>query len=636
MPSSSLETFAAWSNYHLTIGQQPARGQPPAMTIKQLRRLHCADVADLGVTGAMAQTAAMLMETLDDIAAMRTTPGPINPVPGRFASGMVGRGWSFAPLIGTPTSQIITEGLSWIRLLPDDLRPAQGPAQGARLCVCGGGTRLRELVTWAERQGLSILTSGTHLGPSIAGGFGTASHGSRLGHGGLQNLVRGMHIVTGTGDHVFLHHPDYPVFSEAAIAGLVAAVRYRPDQAPASVSCREIRDAADFDNALIHLGCMGIVNAVVVELTPKEDLAVMAWRHPLDAAWLAHLAKGDFQWLADQMHADGRKPLFYELTIDPFHDPDAPGEDGQPQPDMAAHLLYFDAEPAAPAPQPGSRPVPADAVVSIAKGLFTQTSNKGAFESFAETIGGWPDPDMAMAIRALVPGAGSVFEYYLGHGGFGEPAQPYDPAQAIKRGSWGEIHGDEITGDVPGGLYNASFAIDLARVPDAIPVIRKAVAGLSPTFLFTLRFLKDPKGSLAFTRFPQCAVIEIDGLSPLICEIVPEALRKLSPDNQLDPRLGRGFALLRDTLPEGAARVRRALDAAGIDYSMHWAKLGALDGAKVAADFGPRPGQPSKIAAWQQTREKLLRDETARDMFRNGAAVRYGLVPRLAGEDLPA
>lgn len=633
MPSSSLETLAAWSNYHLTVGDAPCKGQPPAMTIRQLRRLHCADVADLPVTEAMAQTAAMLMETLHDIAAMRTTPGPLNPLPGPFASGMVGRGWSFAPLIGTPASQIITEGLSWFKLLPAELRPASGPAQGAQLCVCGGGTRLRELVTWAERQGLSILTSGTHLGPSIAGGFGTASHGSRLGHGGLQNLVRGMHIVTGTGDHVFLHHPDYPVFTEAAIAALVAEVRHTPGQAPASVSAREIRDAADFDNALIHLGCMGIVNAVVVELTPKEDLAVMAWRHPLDAAWLAHLAQGDFQWIADRMHADGRAPLFYELTIDPFHDPDARGEDGQPLPDTAAHLIYFDAEPAAPAPLPGSRPVPADAVVSIAKGLFTMSANKGAFDSFAETIGSGPDPDMALAIRTLVPGAASVFEFYLGHGGFAPPAAPYDPAQAIKRGSWGEIHGDEITGDVPGGLYNASFAIDLARVPEAIPVIRRAVAGLSPSFLFTLRFLENPRGTLAFTRFPRCAVIEIDGLSPLICEIALAMLRKLGP---VDPRLARGLELLGGTLPEGAARVRRALDAAGIDYSMHWAKLGDLDGAKVAADFGPRAGQPSKIAAWQRTRDRLLREPAARDMFRNGAAVRYGLVPGLPGEDLPA
>ena len=130
--------------------------------------------------------------------------------------------------------------------------------------------------------------------------------------------------------------------------------------------------------------------------------------------------------------------------------------------------------------------------------------------------------------------ASSVFEGYIGQGMFSEPSLPFDPAQAIKRGSWGEIHGDEITGDVPGALYNASYAIDLASVPRAVPVIRKAVAGLSPSFLFTLRFLKNPAGNLAFTRFPDCAVIEIDGLSPLICEIVLEVFRKLGP---VDPRL---------------------------------------------------------------------------------------------------
>ncbi|MCX9147352.1 hypothetical protein [Erythrobacter sp. WG] len=632
MPSTTLETFAAWSNYHLTIGDQPGPGQPPAMTVKQQRRLHCADVADLAVEETMSQTSALLMEALHDIAKMRSEQGPLNPVPGPFASGVVGRGWSFAPLIGTPTSQIVADGLSWFRMLPDELRPAQGPARGATLCVCGGGTRLRELVTWAEREGHSIITSGTHLGPTIAGGFGTASHGSRLGHGGLQNLVRGMHIVTGEGDHVFLQHPDFPVLGDAAIASLVAEVR--ADGGPARpVACRAITDAAHFENALVHLGCMGIVSAVVVELTPKEDLAVMAWKHPIDAAWLERIAKGDFQGIADQMNADGREPLFYELTIDPQPGPDSRGGGGEAGSELATHLLYFAAEGTAPLSMPGRRPVPADAVVSLAKNLFALSPDKGPHDFLGDPLEGDPDPDILAALRTLLQGASSIFEEYLAQGGFAAPAQPFDPAQAIRRGSWGEIHGDEITGAVPGALYNASFAIPLADVPAAVPAIRKAVAGLSPSFVFTLRFLKNPAGSLAFTRFPECAVIEIDGLSPLICDIVLAVFRKLGP---VDPRLERGLQKLRDTLPTAASLVRKALDAAGIEHSLHWAKLGGLDAAKVAADFGPRPDQPSKIAAWQATRETLLRDPVARDMFRNGAAVRYGLVPGLPGEDLPA
>jgi hypothetical protein len=332
------------------------------------------------------------------------------------------------------------------------------------------------------------------------------------------------------------------------------------------------------------------------------------------------------------MHADGREPLFYELTIDPHFDPEEPGDNGQAKPDMAAHLVYFAADAAAPQPMPGNRPVPADAVVTLAKNLFALSPEKGALKSFGEKFVDDPDPDILAALRTLLQGASSVFEGYIGQGMFSEPSLPFDPAQAIKRGSWGEIHGDEITGDVPGALYNASYAIDLASVPRAVPAIRKAVAGLSPSFLFTLRFLKNPAGNLAFTRFPDCAVIEIDGLSPLICEIVLEVFRKLGP---VDPRLERGLTRLKSTLPDGAALVRSALDAADIEYSMHWAKLGALDAAKVAADFGPRPGQSSKIAAWQKTRDTLLRDPAAKDMFRNGAAVRYGLVPKLSGEDLP-
>ena len=70
---------------------------------------------------------------------------------------------------------------------------------------------------------------------------------------------------------------------------------------------------------------------------------------------------------------------------------------------------------------------------------------------------------------------------------------------------------------------------------------------------------------------------------------------------------------------EGALRIRKALDGAGVEYGMHWAKLGQLDATKVAADFG------SGISRWRRTRDQLLSTQM-RQICWNTALVQYGLV----------
>ncbi|GAB5482970.1 MAG: hypothetical protein Pars92KO_27270 [Parasphingorhabdus sp.] len=49
---------------------------------------------------------------------------------------------------------------------------------------------------------------------------------------------------------------------------------------------------------------------------------------------------------------------------------------------------------------------------------------------------------------------------------------------------------------------------------------------------------------------------------------------------------------LASTVERGAEAVKDALSDSGIEYSMHWAKLGDLNKAKVTEDFGPRGKSP--------------------------------------------
>ena len=154
-----------------------------------------------------------------------------------------------------------------------------------------------------------------------------------------------------------------------------------------------------------------------------------------------------------------------------------------------------------------------------------------------------------------------------------------------------------------------------------------AVANLAPSFVFTLRFVDRPAGLLAFTRFEHNAVLEIDGLSPLICNRVLLMRRQAgAPEGPIDAAL----AILATTLERGSMAIRTALEQAGIPFAMHWAKLGNIDAEVVAAAFD-RAGsgeEPSALQRWRSARDTLL-PEASRILFRNRAVEEYGLLAPL-------
>jgi hypothetical protein len=226
-------------------------------------------------------------------------------------------------------------------------------------------------------------------------------------------------------------------------------------------------------------------------------------------------------------------------------------------------------------------------------------------------------------LPALLKGAGSVFTYYRGLKPFESTTTEFDPEDPrLPAYKWSELHPGEITGGIPGALYNASYAIPLDRVPKAIPAICAAASNLAGAFVFTLRFVAGASGTLAFTRFDHNAVIEIDGLSPLICR---RAAQGVDPNHPQASELLLALRELAETLPAGAAAVRAALEDASIPYSMHWAKLGDLDRAKVYADFGHPLDTDSLIRQWRDTRDNLL-SSFGKSVFWNEALVDFGLL----------
>lgn len=565
--------MSLWRNYHLTaqgryvpvVPTDPdyarvlSQSRYPDGTVRDTASINCSDLAGEPGPAMFAATAGVLQTYIK---------GVLNPpdhfVRKRKAVDLVpiGRGWSFSALVGGIDTQIDMTGLSGFALAQDsDMAPSAAyPAD--RTAFVLGGTRLRELLAWAQRHhALSIMTSGTHLGLTVAGAIATGSHGSRLGFGGMQNLVTGLHLVTGPDRSVWVERASRPVLGDATIAAFT-------NQPP-------IRDDAVFADALVHLGGMGIVNGVTLEMIPDAGYDLSIKRQTIDAAWLADVAAGDWGAIARALgHA--ADPVFYELTIDP-HAWDS---------NKAVHNVYL----------PGQSD-------SFIPGLKASPRGFGDLSGavFSSLVAAKADLDTLGDPEGAMPSAFDLYCEVL-------EAMP-DYTNPPRNARWNQLHHDEITGGYPGALYNASFAIRREDVGAVIPLICAAVADLPPTFLFTMRFVSGAAGTLAFTRFAETCVIEIDGFS------------RNAPG--FPPELGEAIAA-------GAARIRQCLGGANasgrsFDYSMHWGKLGNLDRAKVWTDFGA-PGTPgSKIDRWRATRARLLHPDFARVLW-NKALVDYGLL----------
>lgn len=567
MPSISRSMLTKWSNYHLTTEGRyvPRRITDPGYgplvhypngTIRETAAIHCGDVGCATGPDAFKATGDTLRAFLASLLKKSGSPLPYPPPSDCIP---LGRGWSFAKLIGAKDMQIDLAGLDHIAACDDTHLAPGSPYRGKPVALVGGGVRLRELASWAKGNNLSIMTSGTHLGPTIAGGFGTASHGSRLGFGGLQNMVCGMHLVTGPDSSVWIERKSHPLLSEAVATGFAT---------------QTIRDDAVFADALIHLGAMGIVNGVAVELVANDGYSLLIKEAKVNAGWLGLLAAGKYAEIAQEL---GRtdQPLFYEVTLDPADWDTTP----------AIHTMYFPATSLTPG-------------VDIPPPIYR----------FADLLG----PRLAAFLNRSAAGVvgrsatlpKSAFELYL-EGLHDSEMYKNQP----KHAKWYELHPDEITGGYPGALYNASFAVKRDELPEIVPAICAATRKLLPTFVFTIRFVSDPAGTLAFTRFAETAVIEIDGISrkaPLVGPVLGGVIEK-------------GAALIRKCL-DGKNAHNRAFD-----HSLHWAKLGKLDRNKVEADFGPSSNPTSRLSRWRATRHDLL-EPSMLPLFRSEAAVAYGLV----------
>jgi L-gulono-1,4-lactone dehydrogenase len=129
------------------------------------------------------------------------------------------------------------------------------------------GIRIAELNAYLESKQLALPNMGGFDGQTIAGVISTSTHGSGIGFGPLSDLVRSLDVV-GPGGAVYrIERADGPTDPDA----------YR-DAHPERQLRQEDRW---FDAAVVGMGCMGLIYAVILAVRPlfylQEKRTLSTW-----------------------------------------------------------------------------------------------------------------------------------------------------------------------------------------------------------------------------------------------------------------------------------------------------------------------------------------------------------------------
>ncbi len=493
-------------------------------------------------------------------------------LPGRAAAGLLGRAWSLSDIVGNPARQLELDqldGIAWVEGEHLHHRTRFAPRQA--VFVVGGATwkQVADFVENDRQSPRTIVTSGSYLAQSVAGSIGTATGGSRLGYGGVQNQIIAIHFANGPGRSIWVERASDPVIGHVA-GDLCDTV---------------IRNDGVFEDALVHLGGMGLVNGVVVETAAPARFTMLKMTRLVDATWLSWLQAGDYDAIAAWLGYP-QAPVYYEVQVDPFAWDKTP----------AIHTLYFRAEaPLIDTPAPTRPNVPVAGLLGNLGWALSRTDLGAeactarpapAANRFPDTE---PHPAWCQDMRNALADLHAYYSTCL--------ITPTTPEQSGAQ-TWGQLHATPPAPSQKALIYSAAFAFSQDRLIRALPIISKAVQGRPRHFLFTLRFTRSAAGTMAYARFPRSVVLDFEGL-------------KVTPE-------------IAAACEESLTLIHRALRSARIAFSPHWAKLGPIDPTTIARGFGPESDPESRIARWKVTRDLLLGAEGKR-LFRNAALERWGL-----------
>jgi hypothetical protein len=275
--STHVKDVTAWSNFHTTI--EPRRVPFYCTTLSSDMRVHGASIVEV------------LRYCFDNQKRMRA----------------MGARWSLSQ-IGAPEDVMLdTANMEHVHPISDDWVTSDYRSTrraGYVPMLVQGGATVASINRRFAQQGLALQTSGAADGHRIAGCVATGTHGANVKVGAVHDTLLAMHIVVAPDKALFIQ-PSKKVVSDAVAHWLGASV---------GIPTESVADDETFQAAMVSLGSLGFVHAVVIEAAPlyylRRVITHTKWENPDVWDALVHLkAKG----IPDPIHV--------QVLFNPYPDP---------------------------------------------------------------------------------------------------------------------------------------------------------------------------------------------------------------------------------------------------------------------------------------------------------------------------
>jgi len=322
----------------------------------------------------------------------------------------------------------------------------------AKYFLVEGGVQIDEISDKLESDevGRSLRSTGASNGQTIAGACATGTHGSVLAAGGIQDHVRAVQIVTPSGIHWI--EPATPLMSDKFIAATGATMVHRSDEM--------------FAAALVPVGSLGIVTAMVIETVPRFYLQAILKLIDFGRADLQLLADGEFRVFSDK-HGLPEEPYFVMVVTNPH------------KPFRRKAVVRFLYERAS---------------MDDCKCAETPAELGAGYDSF--TMLGWVLHNLPFANGFIIQ---TIMRLAVGKG--------IGPEDKLI-GTWGmttETHKPLAK------IFTGALFCERKDLPRLFERGCEAFAGAGGATAVTLRFMKGGHGLLAPARWPETAGMDCDG-----------------------------------------------------------------------------------------------------------------------------
>jgi hypothetical protein len=461
----------------------------------------------------------------------------------------MGSGWSFSKVAVSEDSIINTKRLRHkFALGPDNFDPdflaKGGRPDNFRFLQCGNTIiNINEYLEKQSNPPKSLMVSGGSNGQTIVGAFSTGTHGAAVFKGALPEMVVGMHVITG---------PDRHFYVERASGNVASAAFHQ------KLKTQAILDDDLFNAILVSFGSFGIIHGVLVEVEDKFLLEQKLNRVPFDQNMMDAVTASDFSKINYRLKYPWNDPdhhlYHFELAINPhdfeFHNPDK----GAYMRTMFKVKYRDDYTP----------------IDTVTEGYTYGDETLGIMQSILDRI----KASAGFLNRLLVPQlVNSLFNLAY--------SRPEDQTGTIAE----TFKNTRFRGQ----LFSAGVCLDRKDIVRTIEICLEINKDIKLAGVLAFRFVKGCRSTLAFTRFPESVVMELDGVDAAI-------------NHQF-------FKLLLDQMQNE-----------GIPYTVHWGKVNRLlDKDRVNYMYGPE-----RIEAWKKQRSRVMAREV-QQLFNNEFMQQCGL-----------